>query len=299
MIKKISVVTFFLSIALLFSACGLSFLQPESTASTESLTTIPTEAVTTTPTEPIPTKQTEPVPTETEPTVTEETQPSDTTAPTEPTQATEPTPLHSPLYIEELEVEDVIRYFNEVCLDAEFANGGDASLVQKWAIPIYYRINGTPTDKDREVLSTFTAWLNTIEGFPGISETEDPLTANIEIHFCSQADILRLMGDNFSYVDGAVTFWYRDNAIHDATICYNTEANQIVRNSVILEEIYNGLGPVQDTDLRKDSIIFSGYSEPQSLTAVDELILKLLYHPQIKCGMNAAECEEVIRQLYY
>ena len=96
-----------------------------------------------------------------------------------------------------------------------------------------------------------------------------------------------------------MTFWYEDNAIYDATICYRTDLDQYLRNSVILEEIYNGLGPVQDTDLRSDSIIYSAFSEPQSLTEIDELILKLLYHPDILCGMNAEECEAVIRELYY
>jgi hypothetical protein len=28
-------------------------------------------------------------------------------------------------------------------------------------------------------------------------------------------------------------------------------------------------------------------------------LTKLLYHPDMKCGMNAAECEAVIRNLYY
>jgi hypothetical protein len=59
------------------------------------------------------------------------------------------------------------------------------------------------------------------------------------------------------------------------------------------------LGPIQDTGLRPDSIIYQEYSEPQELTEVDELILKLLYHPDILPGMNAAQCEEVIRRLYY
>ena len=68
---------------------------------------------------------------------------------------------------------------------------------------------------------------------------------------------------------------------------------------MILEEIYNGLGPIQDTDLRSDSIIFSGYSTPQHLTAVDELLLRLLYHPQLTCGMDSAACQSAIRQLYY
>ena len=82
-------------------------------------------------------------------------------------------------------------------------------------------------------------------------------------------------------------------------ICIRTDIDQQVRNSVIMEEIYNGLGPVQDTSLRKDSIIYSGFSQPQWLTAVDELIVKLLYHPDIKCGMDAAACESVIRSVYY
>jgi hypothetical protein len=97
-----------------------------------------------------------------------------------------------------------------------------------------------------------------------------------------------------------VTFWYNGkNEIYEGIIGYRTDLSQEVRNSVVLEEIYNGLGPIQDTDLREDSIIYSGYSIPQSLTEVDKLILKILYHPEIKCGMNTAQCEEVIRKIYY
>ncbi len=215
-----------------------------------------------------------------------------TTAPTEPSR-----PLHSDLYIEGLPVEDVIRYFNEVCLDAEFVNSGDPSKVQKWTKPIGYQILGTPTDKDREVITDFVAWLNTIEGFPGMGENED---GKLKIYFYEKTAYENLMGDSFVGTDGGVTFWYNGkDEIYRGTIGYRTDLAQEVRNSVILEEIYNGLGPIQDTDLREDSIIYSGYSTPQSLTEVDKLILKLLYHPDIKCGMNTAQCEEVIRNIYY
>lgn len=210
-----------------------------------------------------------------------------------------PPPEHSPLYIPGVPVEDVIRYFNEVCLDAEFVNSGNASLLQKWAEPIYYTVNGNPTDQDLAVLEDFVSWLNTIEGFPGIYPTQDRLAENLQIYFCTGKELLDRMGDQFIGTDGAVTFWYLENKIYDCTICYRTDILQITRNSVILEEIYNGLGPVQDTDLRPDSIIYTGYSEPQSLTPVDELLLKLLYHPQLECGMDATACEAVIRQLYY
>ena len=68
---------------------------------------------------------------------------------------------------------------------------------------------------------------------------------------------------------------------------------------MILEEIYNGLGPINDTWERMTSVIYGGYSIPQSLSEEDKLILKLLYHPMMECGMDAAQCEAVIRQLYY
>ena len=239
-----------------------------------------------------------------EPTVllTEPTEPPTTIPPTEaPTEAptvAETAPSHSLLYIPGLDEEDVIRYFNEVCLDAEFQISGDASVLQKWATPMSYTINGAPTDEDLAILTDFTAWLNTIDGFPGIAPSDDPIFANLRIHFCTQQELLDLMDSSYTDLDGAMTFWYDNNEIYDAIICIRTDLDQYVRNSVILEEIYNTLGPAQDTSLRTDSIIYSEYSEPQSLTEIDELILKLLYHPDLQCGMNADECEAVIRQLY-
>ena len=107
------------------------------------------------------------------------------------------------------------------------------------------------------------------------------------------------MGSNFGGLDGAVTFWYTDDKIYNCTICVRTDIGQYVRNSVIMEEVYNGLGPIQDTSLREDSLIYSGYSEPQELTEIDKLILKLLYHPELNSGMNAEACEAVIRKIYY
>lgn len=241
-------------------------------------------------------------PAATQPTTVPTTQPTTvpTTPPTtEPT--TEPTkPEHSQLYIPGVSVEDVIRYFNEVSLDAEFTTNGDPSKLQKWTEPIRYQLQGSYTQQDIEVLDSVALWLNGVEGFPGFYEAAEGETANLQIHFCSGQEMPNILGENFRGMDGGVTFWYNWNdEIYEATICYRNDIDQYVRNSVILEEIFNGLGPVQDTHLRPDSIAYAEYSTPQSLTAVDELILRLLYHPLMLPGMDAAQCEAVIRQLYY
>lgn len=208
-------------------------------------------------------------------------------------------PVHSLFYLPGVPVEDVIANFAEVCLDAEFINSGDPCLLQKWQTSICYTLNGSYTETDLAVLAEFTAWLNTIQGFPGIREAREGDAANLRLHFCSQPEMISLMGESFYGLDGAVTFWYDDDAIYDAIICCRSDIDQHTRNSVILEELYNGLGPIQDTDLRTDSIIYGGFSEPQTLTEMDELILKLLYHPDMRCGMDATQCAEVIRTLYY
>lgn len=237
----------------------------------------------------------------------------DTTAPTEATEnlTTSPAPVttedtiaptepaHSAIYIPGVEAEDVVEWFNEVCLAAEYIQSGDPSFLQKWDGTIFYMIHGAPTQEDRATLETFSQWLNTLEGFPGIKETTDPQEANLNIYFCSLPEMRTLMGDWANDLDGAVTFWYEYDRIYDATICIRTDLNQHLRNSVILEELYNGLGPIQDTSLRPDSIIYVEFSEPQQLTQIDELILRLLYHPQMQFGMDAAQCEAVIRCLYY
>lgn len=207
---------------------------------------------------------------------------------------------HSEYYIPGVSVEDVVRYFNEVSLDAEFVNSGDPTKLQRWETPIKYICTGEATNEDKEVMESLMEWLNTVEGFPGIYEAESETDANLHIYFCEEKEYLSKMGDNYQGTDGGVTFWYNGaNQIYDGIIGYRTDIAQEIRNSVILEEIYNGLGPVNDTQLREDSLIYSGYSTPQSLTDIDELIIKLLYHPQMQCGMDAAACEEVIRKIYY
>ena len=237
-------------------------------------TVAPTEA--STPSTPVPTEETV----------------APTVAPTEPT--------HSALYIPGVDVEDVIVWFREVCLAAEFVNSGDPSFLQKWDTAIYYCVQGSPTEEDLNVLDSFAQWLNTVEGFPGIYETTNPQEGNLHIYFCSDSEMVSRMGEWTLDLDGAVTFWYDGyNSIYDGTICIRTDLRQNLRNSVILEELYNGLGPVQDTAMRPDSLIYAEFSEPQDLTEIDKLILYLLYHPDMKCGMSSAQCEEVIRKLYY
>lgn len=216
----------------------------------------------------------------------------------ETTVAPTPQPTHSSYYIPGLDTADLVRYFCEVVLDAEYVNAGNASVVQKWSVPILYFIHGTPTEEDLLCISSTVQWFNSIPGFPGMTCVDSSEDANLQIHFTDRQDMISLMGQQHAADDGAVTFWYENNQIYRGIICCRTDLDQHTRNSVIQEELYNAMGPIQDTNLRADSVIYSGFSTPQQLTEVDKLIMTLLYHPDMLCGMNATECDCLIRSLY-
>jgi hypothetical protein len=212
-------------------------------------------------------------------------------------------PPHSLLFHPDYTAEQILEYFGEVVLDMEYASGaGNTALVQKWQAPIRYRFFGTPTEEDRAVLAELFVQLNQIPGFPGIHEAAEGETEQLRISFL-EPDLFRA-----SYSDilggeeatGATQFWYYTdtNEIHSARIGYRTDIAQNIRNSVLIEEIINTLG-ISDTVLREDSITYQYSDDNTALSEVDRILLALLYHPDIRCGMDGEACASVIRNLYY
>ena len=112
-------------------------------------------------------------------------------------------------------------------------------------------------DDDLAMLDSFVQWLNTLEGFPGITRVEDTLHANLQIHFTDAQGLLDIMGPEFTDLDGAVTYWYDYNAIYDGVICVRTDLHRTLRNSVTLEDDVNGDNPnvrLLDEDERKEMV---------------------------------------------
>ena len=225
-----------------------------------------------------------------------------TTIATSTTTITETTPAeeeHSELFLAGVYVNSVIKYYNEVVLDGEYVHSGNASLVQKWTTPIIYSLNGA-TKSDRDIINYISEQFNDIEGFPGMYEAQDGFIPNLVVSFLPYDEMNEKNNTpEAKGSDGFATFYYDNNEIYDGFIYISSEMEGDMRRSVIMEEFYNILGPIQDTILRSDSIIYQYESTATDFTEMDILLLKLLYHPDIICGMNADECEKIIRGLYY
>ena len=231
------------------------------------------------------------------------------TATPEPTpEATpEPTPAPTPeaprYFLEGYSAEQIADYFCEVALSVEYNHGsGDSTALQKWNNPIYFGIYGEHTSEDVSLINSFAEKLNEIQGFPGMYPAPNAATENFTIRFMNRQDMNASAGYvvGGEYADG-ITLWdyyTASNEIYNTRIWICSEISQYARNSVILEEIVNSLGLGNDTELREDSIIYQFYSEPQELSEVDWLLLRLLYNQEMYSGIHQAECRELISKLY-
>ena len=220
-----------------------------------------------------------------------------------PTPTPEPAPEAPRYFLEGYSAEQIADYFCEVALSVEYNHGsGDATALQKWNNPIFFGVYGEYTDEDVALINSFASQLNEIIGLPGMHPAPNAAMENFTIRFMNRQDMNASAGYvvNGEYADG-ITLWdyYTDsNEIYNTRIWICSEISQYTRNSVILEEIVNSLGLGNDTELREDSIIYQFYSEPQELSEVDWLLLRLLYNEEMYSGIHETECRELISKLY-
>ena len=211
---------------------------------------------------------------------------------------------HSQYYIEGLSADQAVLYFNEVCLDIEYTDDLYNQVIHKWEKPIYCAAFGSGTEKDLEMMNGFLNLVNSIPGFPGMYGVSDPKDANLAMNFYAWKEFaqnVKKQGVDPTNV-GGITFPFWDeqtNAITFVLIYYRSDLTQERRDPILLHELFQSLGIFQDTRLRTESINYEYGTPVSELTDIDLLILKLLYNPKIKSGMNAVQCEYIIRELYY
>ena len=199
-------------------------------------------------------------------------------------------------------VDEVVTYFQEVVHYSEYSYGsGRADVVHKWEKPIYCQLNGNYTEEDRRTVQEIFYKLNQIEGFPGIYFSPDEQTTTVQIYFYDEATMLQEFGHliNYEAADGLMTYWYSNstNAIVQADVCCRSDVPQTLRNSVIVEEIFNMLGMPNDTETRTDSILYQYGSSVTEPSELDWLLTRLLYDARMLCGYDREQSRDVIRIL--
>ena len=201
--------------------------------------------------------------------------------------------------------QDVINYFNEICLGSEYGMLPLLTYKFKGTSLIYLVKNKDSAYTEQlkflnKVLVDFNSL--TTDGFK-MSLTNDSAAANSHLYLCSDKQIknrqrFKHVNDTFfGYFDSSI----KNNYIVDAEIFINTDKPLEMQKVAILEEVIQSVGFFNDSDLYLNSIFFqhkySAKFKTLTLSDLDKKIIRILYNPLMKTGLNRLKTVDVIREI--
>lgn len=182
--------------------------------------------------------------------------------------------------------------------DAAFGSeyGGSSGLV-RWGSPIKMSLEGAYTRKDEAFAVDFLEKLReaAIPGMPEISRVDMNDAPNIRVTYAP----LDYLDDYVAgYVAGNWAFFsyhYEDYLMTQASIAIASDVtSQKARNHLFLEELLGALGLATDIYTYSDSIIYEPWTEVQTLSDLDWLMLTYLYSPLLEPGMSAPQAHALL-----
>ncbi len=200
-------------------------------------------------------------------------------------------------------LQTVLAYFSEIAF-ADEAEGA-IGIARKWIKPIYYEIYGTADEVDVTVIRWVSEYLNSISGFPGMFSATETNKANVKFYFGNLSFVQNALGITDNTVQSCTRIFYNadDYRIQLSKIGIVTDTtSREVRNSLILEEVLQMLGLNQNSLNYPQSLFYKANALPQVPDELDLAIVRLLYSPVIKSGMNKADgvtaAAEVLKTRY-
>ncbi len=180
----------------------------------------------------------------------------------------------------------ILDHFCTVALGAEYGDSADAVI--RWAEPLLYYIEGAATDADLAKFGAIADALNSVPGFPGLSEAGSAGEANLRIRFVDSEGMAEISEDvdPGSAFNGYVTIWWQDYEISRGDIYYNTDIPQSERDGVIVEELCQSLGLLTDTYDYPESVFYQYHTDAAWPSTLDWAIIQLLYRSELAPGMD-------------
>ena len=198
--------------------------------------------------------------------------------------------------------EEVVQYFVEVCMYAEYE--GYRGYLMRYEDPVTFAFIGHPDADDMAQVRALVAALNEVPGFPGISEAADPAIADIKVTFSDQASYeaefsLHVPSGSWGYS----SVWFYNSGewlgeMNATNIWISDDAwPRRDRNSVIAEEFIQGLGMLNDPDYGYYSIFEQNSNECDWPSQLDWAVVYLLYHPTMSRFASEEEARQVAMEI--
>jgi len=193
----------------------------------------------------------------------------------------------------------IMNSFVEIALNNEYS--AEKSPLRKWQNSIIYTIKHRTADHalHQQITELHLQHLSRITGL-SISPAQSGQTANLTIIFSSEKDLSLELSTDFPLQDKQ-----HIAALSRHSVClahFSINENKSIKQAIVIipvdrarahakllscviEELTQIMGLPNDSDNVHPSI-FNDHSVNDYLSGLDFLLLKLLYHPQLKVGMS-------------
>lgn len=196
-----------------------------------------------------------------------------------------------------------IQYFKDIALGFEFGNSSE--VTRKWRYDIKIFVAGEPTDILLSELEDVLSDLNSLitDSEIQLSLTDESADSNMLLFFGGGEDFVQLDNRAANQVDSNFgLFFVRFNPLNyitSASVFVDTvRATEIQQRHLLREELTQALGMAKDSSLLPDSIFQESFSTVVTeYNKFDEAVIRMLYHPKMRTGLNAAVVDPILREI--
>ncbi len=209
-------------------------------------------------------------------------------------------------YIPTIYESELIEYFKEVALKSEI--GENVNKTIKWPGPMFlYVIKDRNYEKQMKAIHETIHKINNLstDGFK-IVLTEDKTKTNAILYLLNKRKVDKLDsyffdGIDYDFAGLSEARHNRKHNITSAKIFVDVEEPLEIQKSIILEEITQSIGLMNDSEKYSNSIFFEHQMNQDSIILeylpIDKDIIKLLYHPRMKPDLDSVQTEKVIKSI--
>lgn len=196
---------------------------------------------------------------------------------------------------------NTIDYFKEIALGFEFGNASE--VTRKWDSDMKLFIGGNPSQELLAELDAVKNEINTLvtDGFQ-LTIVNDSTESNFYVFFGTGNDYstmfpsqTNLVGSNLGLFS---IFWDNTSFFTYGHMYVDIErTDPIAQKHLLREELTQSLGLAKDSSLYPLSIFQSEWTTTNSYTPIDRAIIQLLYHPDMRPGLDATAVDPILRDI--
>jgi len=202
---------------------------------------------------------------------------------------------------------ELIDYFKEIALNSEYDDSPKKILKWNKSMVLFIFKDKEYKNQMRVINKTITN-INKIvsDGFK-IELTNDILKSNSMLFLGRRENIEALNPEFFDGIDGefaglaSVEFEFENYEIEKVEIFIDIGQPFNLQECAILEEITQSIGLMNDSERYNNSVFYENKTHDSILTnkysKMDKDVIKLLYNPKMKSGLNIKQSERIIKNI--